>query len=50
MSSMSVYGVNTGVINKNTKPNPSTNYGKSKIQAERKIMDLADDTFSVAVL
>ena len=50
MSSMSVYGVNTGIITKNTKPNPTTNYGKSKIQAERKIMDLVDDTFKVAVL
>ena len=32
LSSMSVYGMDTGVITKETKPNPKSNYGKSKFQ------------------
>ena len=30
MSSMSVYGIESGVITKNTKPSPKSHYGKSK--------------------
>ena len=36
LSSMSVYGMETGVITKDTEPNPNTNYGKSKLMAEKK--------------
>lgn len=50
MSSMSVYGMDTGVITRDTKPNPKSNYGKSKLQAEEGIKDLADDDFNIAVL
>lgn len=50
LSSMSVYGMDTGVITKETKPNPKTNYGKSKLQAEEQIADLRDDSFKVCVL
>lgn len=37
MSSMSVYGLiySNDLITVNTKTNPNTNYGKSKLQAER---------------
>ena len=50
LSSMSVYGMDTGVITKETKPNPKTNYGKSKLQAEEQIVNLRDEAFKVCVL
>lgn len=50
LSSMSVYGLETGVITADTVPMPKTNYGKSKLQAEEKIFPLADGGFKVAVL
>ncbi len=50
LSSMSVYGMDTGVINLNTKPNPKSNYGKSKLMAEEKITTLSDADFKIAIL
>ena len=50
LSSMSVYGMDTGVITKETKPNPKSNYGKSKWQAEQEIAPLASDEFKVCIL
>lgn len=50
MSSMSVYGMETGVITKDTVPNPKSHYGKSKLEAEYGVTALADDSFHVAVL
>lgn len=50
MSSMSVYGIDTGIITKDTEPCPKSHYGKSKLQAERQISQLAEKTFSVAIL
>lgn len=50
MSTMNVYGVETGVITKDTIPNPKTNYAKSKLQAEDVLRDIADDNFRVCVL
>ncbi len=50
MSSMSVYGMDTGVITKETQPSPKSNYGKSKLQAENKISELGDSAFSVCIL
>lgn len=50
LSSMSVYGIETGVISSNTIPKPSSNYGKSKFQAEKLIEPLQDSTFKIAVL
>ena len=50
LSSMSVYGMDVGVITKETKPNPKTNYGKSKLQAEEHIVALRDETFKICVL
>ena len=43
LSSMSVYGIDTGVIDKNTPVKPKSAYGKSKFQAEELINKLADD-------
>lgn len=50
MSSMSVYGLDTGVINENTMPCPNSSYGKSKLEAEKLISELADDSFKVCIL
>lgn len=50
LSSMSVYGVENGVIDINTPLNPKSNYGKSKLQAEELIQALCDDAFKVAII
>lgn len=50
LSSMSVYGMETGVITKKTIPHPKSHYGKSKLQADEKIVKLNCDTFKVAIL
>lgn len=50
LSSMSVYGIETGVISKETVPLPKSNYGKSKLQAEELIAQLEDSSFSIVVL
>lgn len=50
LSSMSVYGLNSGYIDSNTLPNPKTNYGKSKLQAEIALKKSESADFAVAVL
>lgn len=50
LSSMSVYGIENGVIRPNTIPNPKSNYGKSKLQAENLIKTLEDENFKVAII
>jgi len=50
LSSMSVYGVESGVITKDTVPSPKSHYGKSKWQAEEQLAALQDDTFTVALI
>ncbi len=50
LSSMSVYGTEEGVITRETPPAPKSNYGKSKIQAEEKLNEMASDSFRLAVL
>ncbi len=50
LSSMSVYGLLTGRITKDTPLKPKTHYGKSKLQAENGIVSLADDSFKVCIL
>ena len=50
LSSMSVYGIENGVINKDTPLNPNSAYGKSKIEAEKLINKLQSDSFAVATL
>ncbi len=50
LSSMSVYGLNSGKISLETEPTPSTNYGKSKLQAEQKIQTMNSADFCVSVL
>ncbi|MEQ6376433.1 NAD-dependent epimerase/dehydratase family protein [Bacillaceae bacterium S4-13-56] len=50
LSSMSVYGIETGVIDKDSPLNPKSNYGKSKLEAEKLITNLEDSLFKVAIL
>lgn len=50
MSTMSVYGMDSGVITPATPPQPKNSYGQSKWEAEQALRAMADDTFRVAVL
>ena len=50
LSSMSVYGIEEGVITRDTVPAPKSNYGKSKLQAEEGMAPLCDGSFKIAVL
>jgi len=50
LSTMSVYGVEKGIIDENTPLKPKTNYGKSKLEAEKLIIPLSNDKFKVAIL
>lgn len=50
LSSMSIYGMETGIITLKTKPAPKTNYGKSKLMAEDAILKFAASDFKVAIL
>lgn len=55
MSSIIVYGDSSHinrkrVIDKNTVPEPSNFYGRSKLQAEEGILPLQDDNFNVVVI
>ncbi|MBE6884090.1 MAG: NAD-dependent epimerase/dehydratase family protein [Ruminococcaceae bacterium] len=50
LSSMSVYGMDTGIITKETKPNPKSHYGKSKWEAEQGLYSLEDDNFKLCIL
>lgn len=50
LSSMSVYGMDTGVITKETVPVPKSNYGKSKLLAENCISEFESDDFKICTL
>src|SRR5699024_2557229 len=53
LSSIIVYGENVnnnGIIDENTIPQPSNFYGNSKLQAERGISPLEDETFKVVII
>lgn len=50
LSTMGVYGMETGYIDINIKPKPKTPYAKSKLEAEELLKKLADDKFKVATL
>ena len=52
ISSMSVYGLECSdeLITLNTPLKPKTNYGKSKMEAEKMITKLADENFIVSIL
>lgn len=50
LSSMSVYGNKEEVITKETKENPSTYYGKSKLAAEKGLMQLESADFKILMM
>lgn len=50
LSSMSVYGLTVGRIEKNTPTNPVNAYGKSKVEADEAIEKMADEAFKFACL
>lgn len=50
LSSMSVYGLENGRINRNTPLKPNSAYGKSKVEAENLINTLVDGSFTVTIL
>lgn len=50
LSSMSVYGMTTGCIKKDTVPFPNSAYGESKLSADEMIESFADEHFRVAIL
>ena len=50
LSSMSVYGIENGVIDRNSSLNPKSNYGKSKLQAEKWIVSLENKSYKIAIL
>jgi len=50
LSSMSVYGTESGNITAETVEQPVSNYGRSKLEAEKGLSDLAEASFSVSLL
>jgi len=50
LSTMSVYGWQTGNITKKTKPCPESNYGKSKFEAEVGLIGLLCSSFVVTIV
>ncbi len=48
-SSCSVYGFNENVLNERSETNPLTTYAKANLKAEKDILPLTDDEFSVTV-
>lgn len=50
LSTMSVYGIDTGVIKEDTPTKPKNAYGKSKLEAEILIEYLQDTTFYIAIV
>jgi nucleoside-diphosphate-sugar epimerase len=50
LSSMSVYGIEFGIIDNSTLPKPNNAYGKSKLQAEELIKQLEDESFSIVTI
>ena len=52
MSSMSIYGLDSfdGLINLETEPNPKTNYGKSKFEAEQLLSEIEDKQFGLSII
>ena len=50
LSSMSVYGVERGVITPETAPAPKSNYGRSKLEAELGMSELSSKDFKICVL
>jgi UDP-glucose 4-epimerase len=50
ISSINVYGINSGLISSVVEPNPNSFYGISKLIAEKQILKLQDANFEVLIL
>lgn len=50
LSSMSVYGIEKGIITNNTPCNPKNTYGKAKLEAEVRLKELENSNFIVAIV
>ena len=50
LSSMSVYGMEEGIITQDTIPRPESSYGKSKLEAEQLLQEMRTESFRVAIL
>lgn len=50
LSTMGVYGTETGYITKDTKPFPKTPYAQSKFEAEQILLEIQSTNFHVAIL
>lgn len=49
-STLSVYGLTSGKINRTTPINPVNDYGKSKFEAEKKISELESHDFKITII
>ena len=50
ISTIAVYGENEEKLDENTICNPITPYGKSKLEAEKELLKLNDDNFTVSIV
>ncbi|QOP45830.1 NAD-dependent epimerase/dehydratase family protein [Sulfurimonas paralvinellae] len=50
ISTIAVYGEDEEKLDENTNCNPVTPYGKSKLEAEKKMLELSDDSFIVSII
>ena len=50
LSSISIYGLDTGIITPETIPAPVSHYGKSKLEAENLLKNLADPSFRLTII
>lgn len=50
LSTMAVYGEQVACITEETLPNPSTLYGKSKLNAEKALLKMNDASFGISIL
>ena len=50
LSTIAVYGDEVSYIDSKTKENPSTAYGKSKLKADKYLLNLIDENFKVAIV
>ncbi|MDD2384931.1 MAG: NAD-dependent epimerase/dehydratase family protein [Sulfurospirillaceae bacterium] len=50
MSTIAVYDTSLTYIDENSHLNPSTPYGRSKLEAEKKLQELEDEFFTVSIL
>lgn len=50
MSTVAVYGLEIGIIKEDIECNPITDYGKSKLKAEKELKKLENDNFKISIV